>query len=183
MTMYEIMNKYNITESTLKNWKKLGYINDINEIDEQAIKKVIDNKIKTRRNKKSSDFSVINTTYVSDIKTKKLVTKIIEIKEKYNSTLDEVMNVVVTKYVKDKINPEIKQYIDDTFNTFNNEDLINEIDSLDFHYNKNDDFLGCLYMSLLSVGKKDTNGIFYTPYKVVNKIVESIKINKKPYIY
>ena len=53
MTMYEIMNKYNITESTLKNWKKLGYINDINEIDEQAIKKVIDNKIKTRRNKKS----------------------------------------------------------------------------------------------------------------------------------
>ena len=39
--MYEIMNKYNITESTLKNWKKLGYINDINEIDEQAIKKVV----------------------------------------------------------------------------------------------------------------------------------------------
>ena len=30
----------------------------------------------------------------------------------------------------------LKQYIDDTFNTFNNKDLINEIDSLDFHYNK-----------------------------------------------
>lgn len=182
MTMYEIMNKYNITESTLKNWKKLGYINDINEIDEQAIKKVIDNKIKTRRNKKSSDFSVINTTYVSDIKTKKLVTKIIEIKEKYNSTLDEVMNVVVTKYVKDKINPEIKQYIDDTFNTFNNEDLINEIDSLDFHYNKNDDFLGCLYMSLISVGEKDTKGIFYTSSKVVDILLNKLTLKNYKYL-
>ena len=183
MTMYEIINKYNITESTLRNWKKLGYISNLDFIDENIIKDIIDNKLKTRRNKKSSDFNLINTTYVSDVKTKKLVTQIIRLKDEYNSNLNEIMNIVVTKYVGNKINNEIKELINNTFEVNNiNKDLETIINCLEFKYNRNDDFLGCLYMSLITVGEKDTKGIFYTPSKVVDTLLNKIAIKNYKYL-
>lgn len=183
MTMYEIINKYNITESTLKNWKKLGYINNLEYIDEKVIQNIIDNKLKTRRNKKSSDFNLINTSYVSDIKTKKLVTNIISLKEEYKSNLNEIMNIVVKILLGDKLTEEIELLVNETFNVEGINDLLKvKISDLDFRYNKNDDFLGCLYMSLITVGEKDTKGIFYTPSKVVDTLLSKISITNHKYL-
>ena len=53
-------------------------------------------------------------------------------------------------------------------------DFIDELKNIKIEYEENNDFLGCLYMSLISVGKKDTNGIYYTPYNAVNKIISSL---------
>ena len=183
MTMYEIINKYNITESTLKNWKKLGYINDLEYIDEKVIQNIIDNKLKTRRNKKSSDFNLINTSYVSDIKTKKLVTNIISLKEEYRSSLNEIMNIVTKILLGNKLTEEIDELINNTFYVEGINDLLKvKIKDLDFKYNKNDDFLGCLYMSLITVGEKDTKGIFYTPSKVVDTLLNKITISNYRYL-
>ena len=55
-----------------------------------------------------------------------------------------------------------------------NKNVLEFFENLSLDYDDDNDFLGCLYMSLLSIGKKDINGIFYTPYKVVNQIVETI---------
>lgn len=49
-----------------------------------------------------------------------------------------------------------------------------EFDKIIFEYNANDDFLGALYMSLLSVGDRGKNGIFYTPSKIVDQALLSI---------
>ena len=175
MTMYEIINKYNITESTLKNWKKLGYINDLEYIDEKVIQNIIDNKLKTRRNKKSSDFNIINTSYVSDIKTKKLVTN--------KSNLNEIMNIVVKILLGNKLTEEVEFLVNETFKVEGINDLLKvKISDLDFRYNKNDDFLGCLYMSLITVGEKDTKGIFYTPSKVVDTLLSKISIVNHKYL-
>lgn len=183
MTMYEIINKYNITESTLKNWKKLGYINDLEYIDEKVIQNIIDNKLKTRRNKKSSDFNIINTSYVSDIKTKKLVTNIINLKEEYKSNLNEIMNIVVKILLGNKLTEEVEFLVNETFKVEGINDLLKvKISDLDFRYNKNDDFLGCLYMSLITVGEKDTKGIFYTPSKVVDTLLSKISIVNHKYL-
>ena len=50
MNTKEILKKYNISEATLRNWKKLQYITDLNNIYPAVIDNIIKNKSGIRRN-------------------------------------------------------------------------------------------------------------------------------------
>lgn len=177
MRKNEILNKYNVTEATLRNWKKLKYISDLNNITESDIENILKNKIDIRRNKRNSLRNMIPISYVEDDNIICIIEKILNLKKMYEIDNKQVLNEVIRKILKD-VPKEISKELEKVLGKrTTNVDFINEFNTIVFEYDKDNDLLGCLYMSLLSVGKKDTNGIFYTPYKVVNEIVSSINFD------
>ncbi len=174
MQRKEILKKYNISDATLRNWKKLNYIKDINDIDPSEIDEILKNKTGVRRNKRTSDDNIIPLSYINDKKIVSIITKILELKKEYNQTVNEVLYESILSVIKNN-----KLTVPDGISNIlgersNNNDFINEFSKIEISYDEDNDFLGCLYMSLLSIGSKDTNGIYYTPFKVVNKIIKSI---------
>jgi len=174
MKLNEILNKYNISDATLRNWKRLKYIDNIEDIDPAVIDDILKNKVGIRRNKRSSDKIIIPESYVNDKQITNIITQILDIKKKYNVSTNEVLHEAIISILTQN-----EKAIPDSLNLIlnertNNTDFINDFNTIEIKYNEENDFLGCLYMSLISVGQKDTNGIFYTPYKVVDKIVSSI---------
>lgn len=181
MEKQEILKKYNISDATLRNWKKLNYIKDINDIDPSEIDNILKKKTGVRRNKRTSDDNIIPQSYINDKKIINIIQQILELKSKYNISINEVLHETIIKIIaKNKlITPdEISTILG---NRTENTDFISEFEKIDISYEEDNDFLGCLYMSLLSIGNKDTNGIYYTPFKVVDKIIKSVdfKKNKK----
>ena len=175
MNIDETLNKYNISLATLRNWKKLGYITNLSNITEVEIDNVIKNKVGVRRNKRNSNENIIPTSYIDDKRIINIINSIIDLKNKYSIENNQILHEVILKILhnSNKAVPlELGNILGDTSS---NQLFKQEFLSLDIEYDDNNDFLGCLYMSLLSVGNKDINGIFYTPYKVVNKIIESIE--------
>ena len=65
MTIADIITKHNISDATLKNWHKLNYIKDINNITEEELNQIIQKKDASRRNKKNSLETIIPKTYLS----------------------------------------------------------------------------------------------------------------------
>jgi len=174
MELKEVLNKYNISDATLRNWKKLNYIQDINDIKEEEIEKIIKNKIGVRRNKRNSSENIIPVSYVDDKNIIKIITDILLVREKYNVLDYEILHeTIITLLNKKKLEIplEVRKILGERSA---NTDFLNEFSKIKIKYDDDNDFLGCLYMSLISVGKKDVNGIYYTPYKVVDKIVSSI---------
>lgn len=178
MKKNEILKNYNISDATLRNWKKLGYVKNINDIEPSEIDDILKNKVGIRRNKRTSEENIIPYSYINDKNIIPLIVKILDLKNKYKVSIDDVLYKVIILLVKSH-NLTVPKDIEKILcNRSNNVDFSKEFNEIKITYEENNDFLGCLYMSLLSVGKKDTNGIFYTPYKIVNEIVESIKINQ-----
>ena len=174
MKVNEILKKYNISEATLRNWKKLKYIDDLNDIDPSVIDNILKNKIGNRRNKRNSIDNIIPVSYIEDKRIVDIITSILELKEKFNVSINEVLHETIIKVITNN-NMQIPEDIESILGSrSSSEDFINSFSNIKIEYNEDNDFLGCLYMSLLSVGKKDTNGIFYTPFKVVDQIVSSI---------
>ena len=66
MNINEVSNKYKVSEATLKNWKKLNYIADLDNIKDKEIKSILTKKIGIRRNKKNSSDNIIPESYVKD---------------------------------------------------------------------------------------------------------------------
>jgi len=174
MKRQEVLNKYNISDATLRNWKKLNYIQNIDDIKKEEIEKIIKNKTGIRRNKRNSSDNIIPVSYVEDKNIIKIINDILILKEKYNVSIHEILHeTIITLLNKKKL--EIPSEVNKILNErTTNIEFINEFNKIKIKYDDNNDFLGCLYMSLISVGNKDVNGIYYTPYKVVNKIVSSI---------
>lgn len=181
MKVNEILKKYNISDATLRNWKKLRYIDSLDDIDPDIIDGILQKKIGNRRNKRNSSDYIISVSYINDKKIVGIINSILELKKKYNVSAYEILHETIIKIIEQN-NKKVPDCISDFLGVrTNNSDFLNDFKNLQIVYDEKNDFLGCLYMALLSVGKKDTNGIYYTPYKVVNKIVESIdfKENKK----
>ncbi len=178
MNIDETLNKYNISLATLQNWKKLGHISDFSNITENEINSVIKSKARTRRNKKNSNENIVPTSYIDDKRIVSLINSIISLKNKYSIENYQILHEVILRILQNnnKIIPsEIENILG---NASNNKLFKEEFTSIHIEYDYNNDFLGCLYMSLLSVGNKDVNGIFYTPYKVVNEIIQAIKFQQ-----
>lgn len=179
MKVNEILKKYNISEATLRNWKKLKYIDNLNDIDPLVIDNILKNKIGNRRNKRNSIDNIIPVSYIEDKRIVDIITSILELKEKFNVSINEVLHETIIKVITNN-NMQIPEDIESILGSrSSSEDFINSFSNIKIEYNEDNDFLGCLYMSLLSVGKKDTNGIFYTPFKVVDQIVSSIDFKEK----
>ena len=178
MKLKEVLNKYNISDATIRNWKKLNYIKDINNIQVEEIEAVLKHKTGVRRNKRNSSKSIIPTSYIEDKKIIDIITIILELKEKYNISNNEIIHETIIRLLKDR-NLNIPNEIENVLGSrTDEEEFLESFNSIKLEYEEDNDFLGCLYMSLLSVGEKDIEGIFYTPYKVAKKIVESINFEK-----
>ncbi len=178
MNINEILNKYNISEATLRNWKKLNFIDNINDIDPSIIENILKNKTSNRRNKRTSSNSIIPASYINDKRIINLIEKIISIKNKYTASVPQILHETIINILNKK-KLKVPLDLDKILGTrFSNLNFKEDFQSIKFIYNDNNDFLGCLYMSLLSVGTKDTNGIFYTPFKVVDQIVSDLQFNK-----
>lgn len=175
MNVDETLNKYNISLATLRNWKKLGYITDLSNITETEINEVIKNKVGVRRNKRNSNENIIPTSYIDDKRIVSIVNSIIDLKNKYSVENNQVLHEVILRILNNN-NKAIPIEVETILGSISSNELFKkDFLSINIEYDDNNDFLGCLYMSLLSVGSKDVNGIFYTPYKVVNKIIQSIE--------
>ena len=179
MKAKDILKKYNISEATLRNWKKLKYIDNLDDIEPLIIDNIIKNKVGNRRNKRNSLVSIIPVSYIEDKRIVHIITAILELKERYDVSVNEVLHEAIIKIIKNH-HLNIPSDIDVVLGCrCVNKEFIREFDKIKIEYSEDNDFLGCLYMSLLSIGKKDTNGIFYTPFKVVNKIIESTNFKGK----
>lgn len=180
MKVDEILNKYKISYATLRNWKKLNYIDNLEDIDPAIIEEILNNKIDTRRNKKNSKDTIIPTSYIDDKRIIPIIENILELKTQYvDVTNEQVLIETILKILKNnKLNipNELYNVLGDRTT---NSDFIQSFKHIEINYNEDNDFLGCLYMSLLSVGEKDVKGIFYTPYNVVNQIIQSITFKEK----
>ena len=172
MDTNKVLMDSNISHATLRNWKRLKYIEDTDNISKKSIDSILKNKVNSRRNKRSSTKNFIPSSYVNDKEIIKTITSILELKEKYNVSLKEILYEAIVKILKnnDLRIPicAIKKVLG---NRSYNKRFIDEFNDIKISYRSDNDFLGCLYMSLISIGKKDINGIFYTPFKIVNKIV------------
>lgn len=179
MKVSEILKKYNISNATLRNWKKLNYIDNLENIDPKEIDKILKQKVGVRRNKRNSSKKIIPTSYVNDKKIITIIENIIDIKKNYNINNNEVLIEAILTILSNN-NLDIPSELYDILgNRTTNNSFINDFKKIKIEYNENNDFLGCLYMSLLSTGKKDVNGIYYTPFSVVNEIVQSIDFKNK----
>ena len=135
---------------------------------------VLENKIGTRRNKRTLKNNIIPKSYVNDKNIISIIEQILQIKEEYKASINNVLYEVIINILENhklKISKEITNILGERSSST---DFINELKNIKIRYEENNDFLGCLYMSLISIGKKDTNGIYYTPYNVVNKIITSL---------
>ncbi len=174
MKKEDILKKYRITEGTLNNWKKLKYIEQTDDIDSKIVDKILKDKNGNRRNKKNSLEKIIPVSYVNDIKIIDTIKQILQIQSDYKISLNKVLHEVILR-ILNKSNLKIPKQLSKILGTRTKKsEIIYFFDNLNIDFADDNDFLGCLYMSLLSVGKKDVNGIFYTPYSVVNQIIEKI---------
>lgn len=177
MKRKELLKKYSLSEATIRNWIKLGYIRNTDDFDEEVIKAILLSKTSVRRNKRNSLKQIIPEGYVNDKNIPLLIGDILNIQKKYGISNNEVLISIIERLLRSRKIPDEVYNILGT--RFNDKDFNLEIEKLDLTYDDSDDFLGCLYMSLLSVGKKDTKGVFYTPARVAKKIVKSVEIHKK----
>ena len=177
MTLQETLEKYNISNATLRNWKKLNYIDDLNNIDSEIINDILKSKKSDRRNKKNSVDKIIPTSYINDKNIIDIIKNILKLKDIYKITDNEILIESILKILYTN-NLEIPNELWNILGErTNNMEFIDEFSKIEIKYEADNDFLGCLYMSILTKRKKDVNGIFYTPFTVVNQIVESIDFN------
>lgn len=177
MKVQEVINKYNLSEATIRNWKKLKLINNIDDIKEQEINEILKSKIRSRRNKKNSTHHIIPTSYVDDKNIIRIIKQIIDLKYNFNISNNEILHEAILKLLEINNKNIPDEIIKVLGNRSKNEEFINKFNKIEFNYSNDNDFLGCLYMSILSVGKKDTEGIFYTPFKIVDKIISSVNFS------
>lgn len=177
MNTNEVLNKYNISNATLRNWKKLNLISDLNDIKQDEIDKILKKKVGTRRNKKISINKTIPVSYIEDKRIIKAIESILDLKDKYSLKNNQILHEAILKILNNN-NLDIPDEIEKVLGKpSNNVKFKKEFENIEIVYENDNDFLGCLYMSLISIGKKDTDGIYYTPFKVVNQIITSIDFN------
>ncbi len=179
MTIKEILKKYNISDATLRNWKKLNYIDNLTDIDPTDIDNILKQKTGIRRNKRTSVNCIIPTSYINDKNIIPIIEKIIAIKNKYHISNNEILIETILKILTIKKLAIPNDIYDILGKRSTNINFTHDFNKIKIKYKENNDFLGCLYMSLISIGKKDINGIYYTPFKVVNQIVESISFKNQ----
>lgn len=137
MNKKEVLKNYNISEATLRNWKKLGYIKDNDKITIKEIEKIIRKKDNTRRNKKNSNEHIIPESYLGNNKAINYVKNILILKDKYKITNNEILiEAIIQKLKNKKIPEEIKKILG---NGSSNVNFIREFQKLKISYNKKDD--------------------------------------------
>lgn len=175
MYISEIASIFKLTEQTIKNWIKIGLLPDKEDFTSEEIESVISSKNHSRRNKKKSLNFSIPESYIKNKNTVKLIEEILEFQQDLQYDFNHIFSALIKKLLGERINTVIENHIKEIFGDYNRDLFLeSQFDELDITYDSNEDFLGALYSSSLTIGNKTTNGIFYTPFSVVINIVNSI---------
>lgn len=178
MNIKEVAITFNLTEGTIKNWIKIGLLPEKEKYAVDDIERVISSKSHSRRNKKKSESISIPESYIKSKQTVDLIQKIMQLQEQLQCDSNHIFIVIIKKLLGDRMTTQIENSMYQVFGYYEHdlflETLFNEIT---LNYDKDEDFLGALYSSSLTVGTKSTNGIYYTPFNVVENMVNSIDAN------
>lgn len=162
------------------------------------------NKLKSRRNKKYISGSFFYKDYIStNSKNLKIIEKLLDyinineiiLSEKeikyiiadcaiqlllqHQNNVSKTQKSLLEKYLNNNLNLNpYNNFIDDLIE--NKKDALkfikenNEIFKINYIYEKNEDILGLLYISLSSLGSRKALGAYYTPTNIVKKIVKNL---------
>lgn len=176
MTIADIITKHNISDATLKNWHKLNYIKDINNITEEELNQIIQKKDASRRNKKNSLETIIPKTYLSSESSAMLLQLLLDLKETYEVEENTLLFYTIKKVLANKFTAEIEAEVKIILGNIvePDADFLTALEKMQFNFSSDDDFIGALYMSLKSIGDRTKTGVFYTPAKIVDLCVSKI---------
>lgn len=196
-----LCSRLGISIATGKNWIKLGKIKPseiisnkvyFNEKDcKNLIKKLKNNKntyLKSRRNKNfKSGFGLYKSYILQSSNNYSQAEKLIDYieKESINISKNEIeellafySQVILRKYYPNDFDKYkyLSEAITKTDKIFKKEPKLKEFE---FIYEKNEDILGLLYLSLSSIQTRKSQGAYYTPTEVVNKLIKTTFENYK----
>lgn len=150
-----------ISDATKRNWIKLS-------VD-------TDNKLKSRANKQKSEKKIVPVEYLSSNEDVKIIEKMADVFSQY-SISDVIYNVAESLLIAESIHERqsVQEILLDFQNQFKikNFKIKTEIPKFD----KNYDFLGALYQSLVTEGDKNRNGSYYTPSNIVDDMLSDFNL-------
>ena len=205
----EVCAVLSISKATLKNWIRLHKITpDVSEkyfsreyIDKLAedIRSGKNEKLKSRRNKKSISGKLLYKDYVKNPENKAVVEELISMGEVSESELSLILanfaiqlyyqkmniafdkNDVLSEYVENHSNEEFSKLIVDLLggissHTKHSERLKTMMEKR-LHFVPNEDSLGFVYISLRDIGQRKLAGAYYTPERIVTEIIENLDLS------
>lgn len=154
-----------ISDATVKNWQRLN-------------KNLDDANFFSRANKTQSNKKIIPSEYLEDdLKSvaNYILTKIDPLK-----SLDETINSLIIKYLKDTSLIKITNNKVISHNNFISDFIKNDIDSfyeIDYQFSSyfQGDLLGYIYQLLKSEGEKNITGSYYTPDYIVREMIDNLE--------
>lgn len=208
LNITQVCDLLSISQATAKNWIRLGKLETDpsgESFDKQYIERVLteiksgkDNRLKSRRNKKSVSGKVLYKDYINSSHNREVVENILNSCEQISE--DELRmilaNFAIQLYEQSggKVVSEsslLEGKIDVTYNTVFNSligDLIGNIDisQIDLTNIKTaltyqvqlvplEDTLGFVYISLRDLGHRKQTGAYYTPKKTVSTLIDNLK--------
>lgn len=192
-SLNELCQKLSISAATGRNWIKLGKIVPqhtqggtpffTSDYISRIIKELNNSKggkLKSRRNKSfKSGFGMYKTYIPANSKNNIIVEKLLEYCSNESIYFEQSeLEQIIAYYSKQLIsqccekNYDLYKYLADDIST--NLNIFNKYPQLkdfNFIYEKNTDILGLLYLSLRNIGQRKTQGAYYTPTLVVNKLI------------
>ena len=197
MTLNELCSELSISLATGRNWLKLGKIKESflngdkplfakEQVDKLKTDIILGNNsaLKSRRNKKYVSGKGLYSSYVSaSCKGVSSVQKVLDIVE------DEEIRIS-----KDSLRLILADCALKLFRSSDNErvsagkfdplirDLIKGLEQSEFsldinyEYEQGEDILGLLYISLKNIGHRKAEGVYYTPSKVVRRLIDGLDL-------
>ena len=158
------------------------------------------NILKSRRNKLQEQHNTLYKGYIDSKYNQNLLSNIIELKDIFNDNEIRMFlaNIALQMYYKSKciytndwniISSNYKQIIDKTFGLLLRDLLLNidlktaisnqfnKVLKYEFEYNKQDDLLGFIYISLIMLQQRKKTGMYYTSKKLVKTLQSNLNIN------
>lgn len=177
MKIEEIIKRFNISNSTIKNWIKIGLLPKKSEYEEEEIESVINSKSHSRRIKKKSTTLSIPESYIKKDKTIRLIRQIAEFQNAFHLDSKQILGFLIQKVLGGRITDTIEKEMTSLFGSIE-DDLSSQsiFQHIQIEYDNNEDFLGAVYSSFLTVGDKSTAGVYYTPFVLVDEMVNQIDL-------
>ena len=199
LTLNDLCKELSISTATGRNWIKLGKIKPTEEIKKTVyfskeyvseikseIKTGKNLALKSRRNKKFLSGNSIYKSYVSESSenldiVQEIITQIAQKNIKINENLlCALLYDCAEKLIKSKnqrTNTTYKFLLEDLISPKTFSDIKNaypELFSFGFKYEKNEDILGLLYISLKNIASRKAAGAYYTPNNIVKKLCNEV---------
>lgn len=197
LTIKEASSKLNVSEATIRNWIKADLLvkNNDSTIDEAQINKLSKDiesgkvaRLTKRRNRTNSGEKFIVSNYLDSKSATNFISRIIkQISDSKLTLSDDYIKVILGEYFEKLLvttdaeynSATLRQLLADFYNDIDDLELkketLKKITSFDLPIDIAGDFLGLLYMSLLSTSTRSKKGTYYTPEYVVKQMIKQLK--------